>query len=302
MHRRTSPLLRPVTSASPSTVGSSRISRQPRTIRAAGERTAHAGMPPTRPIRSDPIMKADFSCFFSASPPSSLGAMPPLAGSQSRGPGRMLLHFPCRSAQQIQCRPLSQKSLLLSSYYRGRFTLHPCRGARWPRTAASARREGRVCARRLVVSRPDAWRRGRDSNPRYGITVHTLSRRAPSTARSPLLPPAAAWSHVSRTCRDGQRRPTSPQQRVKHGHSGRLPRRSPHPAPPGCPFAVRRSVPGICLGAPQGLCVETRCVKRYFLRKELTRHANLWSTCLCRRKGRLGIPSFGWVAIFHDNL
>jgi len=27
--------------------------------------------------------------------------------------------------------------------------------------------------------RPDAWRRGRDSNPRYGITVHTLSRRAP---------------------------------------------------------------------------------------------------------------------------
>jgi hypothetical protein len=31
------------------------------------------------------------------------------------------------------------------------------------------------------------WRRGRDSNPRYGVTVHTLSRRAPSTARTPLL-------------------------------------------------------------------------------------------------------------------
>jgi hypothetical protein len=30
------------------------------------------------------------------------------------------------------------------------------------------------------------WRRGRDSNPRYAFGVHTLSRRAPSTARSPL--------------------------------------------------------------------------------------------------------------------
>ncbi len=38
------------------------------------------------------------------------------------------------------------------------------------------------------------WRRGRDSNPRYGVTVYTLSRRAPSTTRTPLrytafLPP-----------------------------------------------------------------------------------------------------------------
>ncbi len=30
------------------------------------------------------------------------------------------------------------------------------------------------------------WRRERDSNPRYGITVYTLSRRAPSTTRPPL--------------------------------------------------------------------------------------------------------------------
>ena len=30
------------------------------------------------------------------------------------------------------------------------------------------------------------WRRGRDSNPRYGCAVHTLSRRAPSTTRTPL--------------------------------------------------------------------------------------------------------------------
>ena len=30
-----------------------------------------------------------------------------------------------------------------------------------------------------------AWRRGRDSNPRY-VAVYTLSRRAPSTTRPPL--------------------------------------------------------------------------------------------------------------------
>ena len=30
------------------------------------------------------------------------------------------------------------------------------------------------------------WRRGRDSNPRYAMNVHTLSRRAPSTTRTPL--------------------------------------------------------------------------------------------------------------------
>src|SRR3569832_874626 len=33
---------------------------------------------------------------------------------------------------------------------------------------------------------PINWRRGRDSNPRYAFGVHTLSRRAPSTARTPL--------------------------------------------------------------------------------------------------------------------
>ena len=31
-----------------------------------------------------------------------------------------------------------------------------------------------------------AQRRGRDSNPRYGVTAHTLSKRAPSAARPPL--------------------------------------------------------------------------------------------------------------------
>ena len=33
----------------------------------------------------------------------------------------------------------------------------------------------------------DIWRRGWDSNPRYGVTVYTRSRRAPSTTRPPPL-------------------------------------------------------------------------------------------------------------------
>jgi hypothetical protein len=32
------------------------------------------------------------------------------------------------------------------------------------------------------------WRSGRDSNPRYGFAVYSLSRRAPSTTRPPLHP------------------------------------------------------------------------------------------------------------------
>ncbi len=32
------------------------------------------------------------------------------------------------------------------------------------------------------------WRRGRDSNPRCGVTAHTISSRAPSATRSPLRP------------------------------------------------------------------------------------------------------------------
>ena len=34
----------------------------------------------------------------------------------------------------------------------------------------------------------DDWRSGRDSNPRYGFAVYSLSRRAPSTTRPPLPP------------------------------------------------------------------------------------------------------------------
>ena len=37
------------------------------------------------------------------------------------------------------------------------------------------------------------WRRGRDSNPRYACDVHTLSKRAPSAARSPLRPWTGRW-------------------------------------------------------------------------------------------------------------
>ncbi len=35
-------------------------------------------------------------------------------------------------------------------------------------------------------ARGRGWRRGRDSNPRYAFDVHTLSRRAPQTAGTPL--------------------------------------------------------------------------------------------------------------------
>ncbi len=37
-----------------------------------------------------------------------------------------------------------------------------------------------------IELRARTWRRERDSNPRYPFEVHTLSRRAPSTARPPL--------------------------------------------------------------------------------------------------------------------
>ena len=38
----------------------------------------------------------------------------------------------------------------------------------------------------LLCRKIKKWRRERDSNPRYAINVHTLSRRAPSTARTSL--------------------------------------------------------------------------------------------------------------------
>src|SRR6185369_4687116 len=46
--------------------------------------------------------------------------------------------------------------------------------------AAHRRRIGAGAATR------QGWRSGRDSNPRYGFAVYSLSRRAPSTTRPPL--------------------------------------------------------------------------------------------------------------------
>ncbi len=72
---------------------------------------------------------------------------------------------------------------------RGRVPQHPVQ------LRARERRGGKV---RHHPGEPEGyhqggWRRGWDSNPRYGISVYTLSRRAPSTARPPLqgLPRAA---------------------------------------------------------------------------------------------------------------
>ncbi len=41
------------------------------------------------------------------------------------------------------------------------------------------------------------WRRERDSNPRYGVTVYTLSRRAPSATRTSLQNRASAHDQLS---------------------------------------------------------------------------------------------------------
>src|SRR5690606_8798357 len=40
--------------------------------------------------------------------------------------------------------------------------------------------------RRVKVDKGGYWRKGWDSNPRYGFAVYALSRRAPSTARPPF--------------------------------------------------------------------------------------------------------------------
>src|SRR5690625_1105327 len=51
------------------------------------------------------------------------------------------------------------------------------RHTRWPRDWSSD-----VCSSDLIR----LVRRGRDSNPRYGVTVYSLSRGAPSATRPPL--------------------------------------------------------------------------------------------------------------------
>ena len=52
--------------------------------------------------------------------------------------------------------------------------------------AAARRLRSYLAKRRSVKTR---WRSGRDSNPRYGFAVYSLSRRAPSTTRPPLRMP-----------------------------------------------------------------------------------------------------------------
>ena len=71
---------------------------------------------------------------------------------------------------------------------------------------------GRDCNEKGPVRGPFhlIWRRGRDSNPRYGSTVYTLSRRAPSTARPPLrtclmLTASSALLSQTRCARSGVR-------------------------------------------------------------------------------------------------
>ena len=54
------------------------------------------------------------------------------------------------------------------------------------------------------------WRRERDSNPRYGVTVYTLSRRAPSTTRTPLRKLLTARTLVAAGGRSQKRRKGKP--------------------------------------------------------------------------------------------
>jgi hypothetical protein len=57
------------------------------------------------------------------------------------------------------------------------------------RTPAGSSTHPHLMIRKREPFRPpfsDHWRRGRDSNPRYGVTVNLLSKQAPSTARPPL--------------------------------------------------------------------------------------------------------------------
>ena len=55
----------------------------------------------------------------------------------------------------------------------------------------------------LLTDRSDIWRKRRDSNPRYPFEVYTLSRRAPSTARTlfPDRPLRRTRASGDQTCR-----------------------------------------------------------------------------------------------------
>src|SRR5690606_12572190 len=87
------------------------------------------------------------------------------------------------------------------------------------------------------------WRRERDSNPRYGVTVHTLSRRAPSTTRSPLH--ASSNNPSSGGCA------AHACQRVSHTRFGSdITRLAPHESSP--PLAGAARGPGVLHLQPLG--------------------------------------------------
>src|SRR5215208_2944883 len=88
------------------------------------------------------------------------------------------------------------------------------------------------------------WRSGRDSNPRYGFAVYSLSRRAPSTTRPPL-----------RTASDRSMQSIAPEsgaqsKRLERGHvevlgrSGKLAAAPRPPLWPGHGAAFRSSTFG----------------------------------------------------------
>ena len=77
---------------------------------------------------------------------------------------------------------------------------HPITGATLntanPGGQAAAQRSQRNAGRTYPMNSGGKWRSRRDSNPRYGVTVYTLSRRAPSTTRPLLRMPARARARL----------------------------------------------------------------------------------------------------------
>ena len=93
------------------------------------------------------------------------------------------------------------------------------------------------------------WRSGRDSNPRYGFAVYSLSRRAPSTTRPPLRMPWTDRTPLAAGGRGGKRyafiRTRSSQEGCAvdardHAGQGKLRREQSRGAPAALAFVPRR--------------------------------------------------------------
>lgn len=71
------------------------------------------------------------------------------------------------------------------------------------RSPDAYKRKARRNSAGLLTDRSDIWRKRRDSNPRYPFEVYTLSRRAPSTARTlfPDRPLRRTRASGDQTCR-----------------------------------------------------------------------------------------------------